>query len=152
MPLSFDGIFADRVEEVFLLLFLGAQALFVLVEPAAQSSGLLGSQIQGLVLLALQKRLCFSQAKKHKSQSKIHLQARMCHVLESKMFCVRVHCKHKNSGMAASGCINASEHHTVITLTKTLQHVTEQRVTQEKFLNVILAHVKASQLLYPVLM
>lgn len=54
--------------------------------------------------------------------------------------------------MAASGCINASEHHTVITLTKTLQHVTEQRVTQEKFLNVILAHVKASQLLYPVLM
>lgn len=97
MPLSFDGIFADRVEEVFLLLFLGAQALFVLVEPAAQSSGLLGSQIQGLVLLALQKRLCFSQAKKHKSQSKIHLQARMCHVLESKMFCVRVHCKHKNS-------------------------------------------------------
>lgn len=68
MPLSFDGIFADRVEEVFLLLFLGAQALFVLVEPAAQSSGLLGSQIQGLVLLALQKQLCFSQAKKHKSQ------------------------------------------------------------------------------------
>lgn len=60
--------------------------------------------------------------------------------------------KTQELSMAASGCINASEHHTVITLTKTLQHVTEQRVTQEKFLNVILAHVKASQLLYPVLM
>lgn len=33
--------------------------------------------------------------------------------------------------MAASGCINASEHHTVITLTKTLQHVTEQSDTGE---------------------
>lgn len=95
----------------------------MLVEPAAQSSGLLGSQIQGLVLLALQKQLCFTQAKKHKSQSKIHLQTWMCHVLESKMFCVRVHCKQELS-MAAFGCINASEHHTVITLTKTLQHVT----------------------------
>lgn len=73
----------------------------------------------------------------------------MCHVLESKMFCVRVHCKHKNSAWLHP---DALMHHTVIALTKTLQHVTEQRVTQEKFLNVILAHVKASQLLNPVLM
>lgn len=54
-PLSFNCKFADGVEEVFPLLFLGAQTLFVLVELAAQSSGLLGSQIQGLVLLTLKE-------------------------------------------------------------------------------------------------
>lgn len=54
--LSFNCKFADGVEEVFPLLFLGAQTLFVLVEPAAQSSGLLGSKIQGLVLLTLKKK------------------------------------------------------------------------------------------------
>lgn len=43
----------------------------MLVKPAAQSSGLLGPQIQGLVLLALRKQNCFSQAEKtHKAQSK----------------------------------------------------------------------------------
>ena len=61
--LSFDCKFADGVEEVFPLLFLGPQTLLMLVEPAAQSSGLLGSQIQGLVLLTLKERtLTFSGA------------------------------------------------------------------------------------------
>ncbi len=61
--LSFDCKFADGVEEVFPLLFLGPQTLFMLVEPAAQSSGLLGSQIQGLVLLTLKEiKSTFSRA------------------------------------------------------------------------------------------
>lgn len=51
--LSFDCKFADGVEEVFPLLLLGPQRLLVLVEPATQGPGLLGSQIQGLVLLPL---------------------------------------------------------------------------------------------------
>lgn len=55
-PLSFDSKFAHGVEEVFPLLFLGAQTLFVLVETAAHRSGLLGPQIQGLVLLPLSQR------------------------------------------------------------------------------------------------
>ncbi len=61
--LSFDCKFADGVEEVFPLLFLGPQTLFMLVELAAQSSGLLGSQIQGLVLLTLKEiKSTFSRA------------------------------------------------------------------------------------------
>lgn len=53
--LSFDCKFADGVEEVLPLLLLGPQTLLMLVEPAAQSAGLLGSQVQGLVLLTLQR-------------------------------------------------------------------------------------------------
>lgn len=59
-PLSFDSKFAHGVEEVFPLLFLCAQTLFMLVELAAHCPGLLGSQIQGLVLLAL-KQQCWGQ-------------------------------------------------------------------------------------------
>lgn len=65
-PSSFDSKFAHGVEEVLPLLLLGAQTLLVLVEPAAQSSGLLGSQIQGLVLFTLEHiKQRFSQAEKH---------------------------------------------------------------------------------------
>lgn len=52
---GFDSKFAYGIKEVFPLLFLGAQTLFVFVEPAAHCSGLLGSQIQGLVLLTLEE-------------------------------------------------------------------------------------------------
>lgn len=52
-PLGFDCKFAHGVEKIFPLLLLGAQTLLMLVEPTAQRSGLLGSQIQRFVLLAL---------------------------------------------------------------------------------------------------
>lgn len=54
--LSFDCKFADGVKQVFPLLFLGPQTLLMLVELAAQSSGLLGSQIKGLVLFTLKNK------------------------------------------------------------------------------------------------
>lgn len=67
--LSFNCIFADGVEEIFLLLLPGAQTLFMLVEPATHSSGFLGSQVQGLVLLALEHvKMMISTAQKIKCE------------------------------------------------------------------------------------
>lgn len=51
--LCFDCKFAHRIEEILSLLLLGPQALLVLGQHATESSGLLGPQVQGLILLAL---------------------------------------------------------------------------------------------------
>lgn len=54
--LCLDCEFADGVKKVLPLLFFGPQTLFVFVEAATQSPGLLGPQVQGLVLLALKRK------------------------------------------------------------------------------------------------
>lgn len=48
-----DCVLAQWVQPLLPLLLLGLQLLFMLGEPAAHGSCLLGSQVQGLVLLSL---------------------------------------------------------------------------------------------------